>query len=123
PRRNRSPRLAARYGRICRSKNSRSADSDSVSVGAITLVAGGGATGFGGAGVAVTGVGGETDFGATSAGATPVTASVPDGIGAPSGTRAVGVPIVSGGLFSGGRGETDAFSSGFFSGVVIVSAT
>ena len=44
----------------------KSADSESVSVGATTFVAGGGAAGFGGAGVALTGVGGETDFGATS---------------------------------------------------------
>src|SRR5207244_7264711 len=96
-------------------------------VGAITFVAGGGATGFGGAGVAVTAVGGATDFGATSGGATPVTASVPDGIGAPSGTRAVGVPIVSGGLFSGFGGGIffsvgAASSCGLISGVEIVSA-
>ena len=47
--------------------------------------------------------------------------SVPDGTGAPSGTRAVGVPIVSGGFDSGGRGA-GTFSSGFFSGTAIVSA-
>ena len=80
-----------------------------------SLNSGAGAVGTG------TGVGGATDFGSTAAGATPVIFSVPAGTGAPSGTRAVGVPIVSGGFDSGGR-AAGTFSSGFFSGAAIVSA-
>lgn len=53
----------------------------------------------GGADTAI-GVGGVTDFGVTMGGATPVTGCVPAGTGAPSGTRAVGVPIVSGAFVS-----------------------
>jgi len=68
------------------------------------------------------GVGGLTDCGVTAGGATPVTFSVPAGTGAPSGTRALGVPIVSGGFASGGRGG-GTFSSVFFgSGPATVSA-
>src|SRR6266436_4253565 len=70
---------------------------------------------------AAIGVGGATDFGSTDGGATPVIFSVPAGTGAPSGTRAVGVPIVSGGFVSGGRGG-GIFSSSLFSGRAIVSA-
>src|SRR5947209_11357207 len=114
----RSPRLAERYGIIWRSKKSSSADSESASVAAITF-AGGAAAGVfaigcatvagggfspGAAAEAAIGVGGATAFGSTDGGAPPVIFSVPAGTGAPSGTRAVGVPIVSGGFVSGGRG-------------------
>src|SRR6058998_1323729 len=131
----RSPRLAERYGIIWRSKKSSNADSESASVAAVIFVdvpaagvfaigcatvAGGGFS-PGAAAEAAIGVGGATDFGSTAAGATPVIFSVPAGTGAPSGTRAVGVPIVSGGFDSGGRGA-GTFSSGFFSGAAIVSA-
>src|SRR5438552_16276005 len=131
----RSPRLAVRYGIIWRSKKSSSANSESASVAAVTFVgataAGSFATGCatvagggfspGAAAEAAIGVGGATDFGSTDGGATPVIFSVPAGTGAPSGTRAVGVPIVSGGFVSGGRGG-GIFSSSLFSGRAIVSA-
>src|SRR5207249_7032488 len=131
----RSPRLAVRYGIIWRSIQSSSADSESASVAAVTFagataagsfaigcatVAGGGFS-PGAAAEAAIGVGGATDFGSTDGGATPVIFSVPAGTGAPSGTRAVGVPIVSGGFVSGGRGG-GIFSSSLFSGRAIVSA-
>src|SRR5437588_2003780 len=120
---------------IWRSRKSRSAASESSSVAATAFDAGATTEGFaiGCAGAAAggfcpgsgeetgTGVGGATDFGSTAAGATPVIFSVPAGTGAPSGTRAVGVPIVSGGLDSGGRG-TGTFSSGFAAGAPIVAA-
>src|SRR4029077_7496682 len=105
----RSPRLAERYGIIWRPKKSNSADSESASVAAV-IFAGGAAAGVfaigcatvagGGfsAAEAAIGVGGATAFGSTDGGATPVIFSVPAGTGAPSGTRAVGVPIVSGGF-------------------------
>src|SRR5437016_378796 len=126
-----SPRLAERYGMIWRSKKSRSAISESASVATVAfagvaiaigwaIVATGGFS-PGTAADAAIGVGGATDFGSTAGGATPVIFSVPAGTGAPSGTRAVGVPIVSGGLASSGRGG-GTFSSGFFSGAAIVSA-
>src|SRR6059058_3686590 len=135
PRRMRSPRLAERYGIIWRSKKSRRAASESASVAAtgfagIAVTAGfaigcgiAAAGGFspGATAEAAIGVGGAIDFGSTAGGATPVIFSVPAGTGAPSGTRAVGVPIVSGGINSGGRGG-GTFSSGFFSGAAIVSA-
>src|SRR4030081_1212692 len=78
----------------------------------------------GGAPVGVaTGVGGTTAFGSTAGGATPVTLSVPDGTGAPSGTRAVGVPIVSGGFASGFSRGGGIFSPIFGgTGAAIVSA-
>src|SRR5260370_10300621 len=118
-----------------RSKKSRSGGWESASVADVTF---GGATAAGGfaigcatvagggfspgaAAEAAIGVGGATDFGSTDGGATPVIFSVPAGTGAPSGTRAVGVPIVSGGFASDGRGG-GIFSPGFFLGVAIVSA-
>ena len=131
----RSPRLAVRYGIIWRPKKSSSADSESASVAAVTFagataagsfamgcatVAGGGFS-PGAAAEAAIGVGSATAFGSTEGGATPVIFSVPAGTGAPSGTRAVGVPIVSGGFVSGGRGG-GIFSSSLFSGRAIVSA-
>ena len=48
--------------------------------------------------VVALGAGGETAFGMIAVGATSLTGSVPAGTGEPSGTRADGVPIVSGGL-------------------------
>src|SRR6266702_96475 len=130
----RSPRVAERYGIIWRSKKSRSADSESASVAAVIFAGAATAGGFaigcataagggfspGVAAEAAIGVGGATDFGSTAGGATPIIFSVPAGTGAPSGTRAVGVPIVSGGFASGGRGG--GILSGLFSGGAIVSA-
>src|SRR5260370_26613467 len=118
-----------------RSKKSRSGGWESASVADVTF---GGATAAGGfamgcatvaggrfsagaAAEAAIGVGGATAFGSTDGGATPVIFSVPAGTGAPSGTRAVGVLIVSGGFVSGGRGG-GILSSSLFSGGAIVSA-
>src|SRR5438067_6791676 len=131
----RSPRLAVRYGIIWRSKKSSNADSESASVVAVTFAGATAAGGFaigcatvagggvspGAAAEAAIGVGGATAFGSADGGATPVIFSVPAGTAAPSGTRAVGVPMVSGGFDSGERGG-GIFSSGIFSGAAIVSA-
>src|SRR5207245_10374826 len=120
---------------IWRSKKSSSADSESASVAAVTFAGATAASGFaigcatvagggfspGAAAEAAIGVGGATDFGSTCGGATPVIFSVPAGTGAPSGTRAVGVPIVSGGFVSGGRGG-GIFSCSLFFGLALVSA-
>src|SRR5437879_4901570 len=131
----RSPRRAERYGMIWRSKKSRSAASESASVAAAAFAGIAAAVGFaigwatvaaggfspGATEEAAIGVGGATAFGSTAGGATPVIFSVPAGTGVPSGTRAVGVPIVSGGFVSGGRGG-GIFCSSLFSGGAIVSA-